>query len=267
MRYVIYDLESTGLDVTKDRIVELAAMCVTTGKQFHQYIRPHSRKILGTEFHGLTQESLKEKDAKGTKSVLNSFKTWISTLEPDLNKVCLVAHNNFGYDQLLLENEFKRAYLPVLECKYADTYLFFREGNCFSSHKLGNIYKTLFKEELPGAHTAMGDVVGLKRCLERFPDCWTNMEYYTRDDSLTADPSEFDWSFILNGTANDTLCLYGYTNMQKILDGYMKYGNKINTIIDNCMDKWSAKRFQQQAEHLLFIQHGKFVHSYSTRSG
>jgi DNA polymerase III subunit epsilon len=67
MREIIFDTETTGLDSGEDRIIEIGAIeldrHVPTGRTFHVYINPVSRKVHpdALAIHGITDDFLKDK--------------------------------------------------------------------------------------------------------------------------------------------------------------------------------------------------------------
>jgi DNA polymerase-3 subunit epsilon len=67
MREIIFDTETTGLDSGEDRIIEIGAIeldrHVPTGRTFHVYINPVSRKVHpdALAVHGITDDFLKDK--------------------------------------------------------------------------------------------------------------------------------------------------------------------------------------------------------------
>lgn len=264
--FIIFDLETTGLDVEKDRIVELYALSVSNGKKFHCYIMPPGRsKIGGTEFHGLTRDILKKKDAKDTKSSLKQFLSWIYR-DISLGKpLCFVAHNNFGYDQLILENEYARHDIEMINCFYADSCPMFKDSGKFANAKLGTIYDTIFKKKLENAHTAEADVDALYACLQTYPD-WTD-NIPVRVATYRVDDSDFGWiDWMLKDKQLEELKKYGYTSVAKMVEGANRHGATFKNVLTEMFGDWFGDRLYTQLRHVIRHQIKQDPHEYSTRS-
>lgn len=103
-KYWALDTETTGIDFTKDRIIEIALIEIIdrqiTGKQYHQYINPDNMKISQEAFnvHGISNEMLKD---------MPKFSEISSELLDHLNGYGLIIHNA-TFDLNMLKAEFSR---------------------------------------------------------------------------------------------------------------------------------------------------------------
>jgi len=67
MREIIFDTETTGLDKTQDRIIEIGCVemenQILTGRNFHHYINPDGREVHvdALAIHGISNEQLLDK--------------------------------------------------------------------------------------------------------------------------------------------------------------------------------------------------------------
>lgn len=76
--YVVFDLETTGLNDTSDSIIEIGALKVVDGKvtdRFMEFLKPDEPiSPLITQITGITNEMVK--DAKPTKDIIDRFMTF-----------------------------------------------------------------------------------------------------------------------------------------------------------------------------------------------
>ena len=73
--YIAFDLETTGLDVQKDAIIEIGALKVVDGKvseRFIEFVKPDKRiSSMITNITGITNEMVE--DARPTKDIIRDF--------------------------------------------------------------------------------------------------------------------------------------------------------------------------------------------------
>ena len=164
----MYDTETTGLDVLNESILEMAFIDLNSDKViFHEYIYPsNNNKITNSHIHHIDENVLKEKNALTIVEALKKLNKSLNNFYGD-NNIVLVAHNNFGYDQLIFESEYKRKNLELPSNIYFyDTLPLFRKifKNDCTSFKLGNLYKKLISDKDEGEfHTALYDT----QCLSK----------------------------------------------------------------------------------------------------
>lgn len=164
---IFYDFEATLVNPVSAHALELAA-CVSPEVVFHRYIKcPADIKITNSDIHGITEEVLKEKKARSAKTVLNSFVEWVDEITHG-NIVYMVAHNNFRYDQILLEVEFKRVNIDIPKnWRFADTYSLANHLYLHYTEKKGirmslsALYQLEFNKLLDNAHNALVDAKAL----------------------------------------------------------------------------------------------------------
>ena len=159
--FCLYDTETTGLDVLEESILEMSFIDLKTNDiLYHEYIYPSNNKeITNSHIHHVDKKLLDEKNALNIKQALTKLNDRLSNYYKD-KKIILVAHNNFSYDQLILESEYKRNSIKILNnILFYDSLPFFRKvfTDC-SSFKLGNLYKKLISDKEEGEfHTALYD--------------------------------------------------------------------------------------------------------------
>lgn len=119
---VFFDFETTGLDVLCDDIIEIgaevdpvsAARCTRAhniATSFDSLVRLDQRSTIdqsATRVHGITTRDLS--GAESFNVVWSRFITWLDSWRSATGKqrLVLVAHNCYGYDQLMLNNTLKR---------------------------------------------------------------------------------------------------------------------------------------------------------------
>lgn len=104
MKYVVFDIETTGLDTNNDSIVEIGAVLVEGGvviDTFEELINPgFSIPEFITRINGIDDYTVKDADYPGV--VLSRFHTFIKEGE------FLVGHNAKRFDYPFIESEFRR---------------------------------------------------------------------------------------------------------------------------------------------------------------
>jgi len=169
---VVYDTETTGLNPLSDKIVEFSFSKLLNNTGNTILINPETditKKI--TEINGITNDMIKK---------CKKFKEIISDLEKDIecknkdDKTYLVAHNNIGFDELFLREEYNR-----INRKVPDNYVFIDTlpisrallGNNVKNHQLQTL-KKYFNIEVDDsiAHTAKADVVVLAELWEKLKE-------------------------------------------------------------------------------------------------
>ncbi|GBF23193.1 DNA polymerase III polC-type [Candidatus Gastranaerophilus sp. (ex Termes propinquus)] len=152
---IVLDVETTGLDYTREKIIEFAAVKLVNGEVIEQYetlINPqqHIRKS-SIAIHGITEEMVQ--DAPNEEEVFPKILEFIGEYP-------LVAHNAI-FDFSFLNRASKRLYNKPLTNKYIDTQEMFKEvhpqcESCGLEALMGK-----FGVEFQTRHRAMADAMGL----------------------------------------------------------------------------------------------------------
>jgi len=152
---IVLDTETTGLDYTKERIIEFAAVRLENGKVKDTYqtlINPeqHIRKS-SIAIHGITEEMVA--DAPKEHEVLGEILDFIGDAP-------IVAHNAI-FDYSFLNEASKRVFKKKFENERIDSQQMFKEI-CpdLESHGLAALTDK-FHVELENHHRAMADAMGL----------------------------------------------------------------------------------------------------------
>jgi DNA polymerase III alpha subunit (gram-positive type) len=183
--YVIsFDVESTGLSTYGDQIVEFGAVfnlwdaetgVSTVLPQFVEHAKPTHATMSkkAEEITGISMVSLKDKQP--IQKVLNNFMLHVDTVcvDSEIPRL-LLSYNGFGYDIPMLVAEIERygdsaiVYFRKLRIQNAidvllfgrsciDTSILSRKANGSCSYRLGDVYASVCKCPLTGAHGAISD--------------------------------------------------------------------------------------------------------------
>jgi len=150
---IFFDVESTGVDVNKDRILELAALKFFpdgTSKELYLLLNPTVPiSEEATSKHGYSNEDLKDKPnfSDSVEEILEFFD------ESDLG-----GHNSNHFDIQMLASEIKRCgyTYDTSEIKMVDTRKIYLKNN---PKELSHLYTEYTGKILENAHSAHADIV------------------------------------------------------------------------------------------------------------
>ena len=179
------DLETTGVNVSTDRIVEIAIVKILTDgtKQVkRKLINPQIPIPAGSsDVHGITDEMVK--DAPSFKQVANEVKQFIENCD-------LGGYNSNRFDVPMLIEEFLRAGVPFSADgrKLVDVQKVF---HMMEQRTLGAAYKFYCNKVLEDAHSAEADATAtwevLEAQIERYPQIGNTVESivkFTGEDDI-----------------------------------------------------------------------------------
>ena len=160
-RAVVWDIETTGLSIASDEIVELAAArCGVDGviETFHRYLRP-SKKVLDSEpIHHLNDAFLAQ-NGTDPHAAIEEFRAFC-------RGCTLVGHNIANFDMPMLRSVCVRLGLPEWgECAVFDTLDIARRYLRLPRHRLGDIARRLNFQNVP-THRADSDVAATVELLQ-----------------------------------------------------------------------------------------------------
>jgi len=117
MEYVVFDIETTGLDTFNDRIIELGAIRIKDGEvvdEFNELINPGIPiPFIVTSINGITDEMVENEDYPGV--VLSRFNKFIEGVD------FLIGHNAIRFDYPFLRSEFIRNFVRAEDYHVKDT--------------------------------------------------------------------------------------------------------------------------------------------------
>lgn len=159
-RAIYFDTETTGLDVTKERIIEIAAYDPVENRSFVSFVNPgFSIPPEVIQISHITDDMVK--DAPSFAQVGKDF--W----EFCQGDVVLIAHNGERFDKPLLMNECARHHIPFPPVAFIDTLHWVKKFRPdlpkYSLQYLREVY------EIPPnqAHRALDDVMVLHTLFSR----------------------------------------------------------------------------------------------------
>ena len=171
MATVIYDFETSGLNVYKEDVIEIGAKCVENGLTYNTLVIPLSKKGLTlkiTELTGITNDLLKKQGKKTLQAFLEFF-NFLQDIYEQYHEITLVAHNGLSFDDLFLRRmlryvqgeghtEFDEMFENIV---YIDSLLMCKY---IHHNRRGHSMKdmcSLYNITNNSAHRAMGDVYAL----------------------------------------------------------------------------------------------------------
>ncbi|MBR1977709.1 3'-5' exonuclease [bacterium] len=154
---IVIDVETTGLDYTKERIIEFAGVKLENGvivDKFETLINPHQHIRKSSQaVHGISEEMLE--GAPEEEEIYPKIFEFIG-------EHTLVAHNAI-FDFSFLNRASKRLYQKPLTNKYVDTQFMFKEVYPhIESCGLGSLIEC-YGVECEARHRAMGDAYCLAK--------------------------------------------------------------------------------------------------------
>lgn len=158
---VVFDVESTGINIIEDEIVQIAGIKINNKgeviESFQRFLIP--KKSVGDSYlvHGFSDQFLKE-NGENKKVVLKNFLQFI--------KDTVIVGHNVTFDISILNSELERLSLEKASFKtYYDTLDIARRFYpSLTNHKLETLSK-LFNTETKSSHDAMDDILATKDVL------------------------------------------------------------------------------------------------------
>lgn len=171
---IFFDLETTGTDIVRDRIVEISYLKVfPNGKQEIKTRRLNPEMPIppsATAIHGISDEDVKD---------CPTFKQVARSLAAQMEGCDLAGFNSSRFDIPLLVEEFLRADVDIdfTKRKMIDVQVIFHKKE---QRTLEAAYKFYCDKELTDAHSAEADTLAtyevLKSQLDRYSDLENDME-------------------------------------------------------------------------------------------
>lgn len=180
---VFFDLETTGVNIVKDRIVEISYVKVhPNGKEESKTRRINPGMPIpaeATAIHGITDEDVKD---------CPTFKEIAKSLASQIEGCDLAGFNSNRFDIPMLAEEFLRAGVDIdlNKRKFVDVQTIFHKRE---QRTLSAAYKFYCDKSLENAHTAEADTMAtyeiLKAQLDRYPDLQNDVNFLSQYSSFT----------------------------------------------------------------------------------
>ena len=200
---VVIDVETTGLDYTREKIIEFAGVKLVNGKitdTFETLINPHQHIRKSSQaIHGISEDDLK--DAPEESDIYPKIFDFIGDAS-------IVAHNAI-FDFSFLNKTSKRLYDKQLENNYIDTQMMFKEVYPqIESCGLDNLV-AIFQASNTQRHRAMGDAMALALCYPKLKKMYFQ---------------KYNWQ------------LSQIDNVEYLFERYLRLQNTINTMQSEIQD-------------------------------
>ncbi|MBT9174156.1 MAG: DNA polymerase III PolC-type [Syntrophomonadaceae bacterium] len=160
--YLVLDIETTGVSVVEDEIIEIGAIVVNGGtidKEFQSLVKV-SKKIPASieSLTGITDQLI-DKNGRELLEVLSEFVEFASDL--------LVVSHNVEFDYGFLRAACKRFDLPLFSNQCIDTLVLARRlVDDVKNYKLTTLLD-YFKIEVKGRHRSIEDCLATKQLYEK----------------------------------------------------------------------------------------------------
>lgn len=179
---VFFDLETTGIDIVHDRIVEISMVKVMpNGDEIVKTRRINPGMPIppeSTAIHGITDDDVKD---------CPSFKEIAKSLAAQIEGCDLAGFNSNRFDIPMLAEEFLRAGVDVNlgRRKFVDVQTIFHKKE---QRNLTAAYKFYCQKDLENAHSAEADTMAtyevLKAQLDRYPDLENDINFLSQYSSF-----------------------------------------------------------------------------------
>ena len=180
---VFFDLETTGIDIVKDRIIEISYVKVfPNGKEESKTMRINPGMPIppaSTAIHGITDDDVKD---------CPLFKNVAKQLAAQIEGCDLAGYNSNRFDIPHLAEEFLRAGVDIdlTRRKFIDVQTIFYK---MEQRTLAAAYKFYCQKSLENAHTAAADTMAtyevLKAQLDRYPELKNDVTFLSEFSSFT----------------------------------------------------------------------------------
>ena len=180
---VFFDLETTGIDIAKDRIVEISMVKVMpNGEEIVKTRRINPGMPIppeSTAIHGITDEDVKD---------CPKFKEIAKSLAAQIEGCDLAGFNSNRFDIPMLAEDFLRAGVDVdlNRRKFIDVQTIFHK---MEQRNLTAAYKFYCNKDLANAHSAEADTMAtyevLKAQLDRYPELENDVNFLSKYSSFT----------------------------------------------------------------------------------
>ena len=153
-KIIVFDVESTGVDVTKDEIIQIAAIKIDKEGEvidtFERFIKPNKSVGNSVLVHGFSDEYLKEY-GENKEKVFKEFLHY--------SKDALIIGHNVNYDISILNSELERCKMnkPIFKGVYDTLDIYRRFYPNLPNHKLETLSK-IFPIKHNPSHNALDDV-------------------------------------------------------------------------------------------------------------
>jgi DNA polymerase-3 subunit epsilon len=180
---VFFDLETTGINIASDRIVEISYLKVFPNGDEESKTRRLNPEMpipaQASAIHGIYDADVKDAPV---------FRSIAKLLAAEIEGCDLAGYNSNRFDIPLLVEEFLRAEVDIdlMKRKFVDVQTIYHKKE---QRTLSAAYKFYCNKELDNAHTAEADTKAtyevLKSQLDRYPDLVNDVNYLAEYSAFT----------------------------------------------------------------------------------
>jgi DNA polymerase III alpha subunit (gram-positive type) len=178
--YIFFDLETNGLDYYTTSIMQTTILDYNGEVLLNQYTYPFDNRIDGYDIHGIDKNKLIKNNAISTVDLCTLIKKIIRS-NYGRGDIYFIAYNNFGYDQIILENNFKICNVKIPDNWYfIDLFPIVKElyRNIKPNYKLKSVYEYFMgKDEIINFHCSLADT----QCLYKI---FIKLEYEIKEKCI-----------------------------------------------------------------------------------
>lgn len=234
---VFFDLETTGIDIVKDRIVEISILkLMPNGTKDIKTRRINPEMPIPAQssaIHGIFDEDVKDEPA---------FKVIAKSLSEFIKGCDFAGYNSNRFDIPMLVEEFFRAGIDVdikkRRCIDVQTIFHKKEQRTLSA-----AYKFYCNSELVNAHSAEADTIAtyeiLKSQLDRYDDLENNMDFLAEFSKIN-NFADYAGRIIFDEN-NDILFNFGKNKGRKVTDVFASEPSYYNWIMNGDFPEYTKK--------------------------
>jgi DNA polymerase-3 subunit epsilon len=238
------DLETTGVNVGSDRIIEISILKVLpSGEKQIKTRRVNPEMAIpasSTAIHGITDEDVKDEPA---------FSKIAKSLANFIEDSDLAGYNSNKFDIPLLVEEFLRAGIdyPIKNRKLVDVQVIFHQ---MEQRTLGAAYKFYCGKTLENAHSAEADIIATYEVLLAQLDKYKGVEYTDKSGKIST-PIE-----------NDVNKLHEFTSQNPFADlaGRIGFNEKGKEVFNFGKHKGAEVEevFKKESSYYSWMMNGDF---------
>ncbi|MDR2840109.1 MAG: 3'-5' exonuclease [Paludibacter sp.] len=234
---VFFDLETTGLNITNDRIVELSYHKIyTNGREETKTIRINPEMPIppdSTAIHGITDADVAN---------CPTFKQVAKEFAKDIEGCDLAGYNSNRFDVPLLAEELLRVGVDIdlKKRKLVDVQVVFHK---MEQRTLVAAYKFYCNSNLVDAHSAQADTQAtyevLQAQLDRYPELENSIEFLSK---FTAQTNNVDFAGnIIYNDKNEEIFNFGKYKGEKVTNVLKKDQGYFSWILDSNFPLYTKK--------------------------
>lgn len=214
---VFFDLETTGVNIVSDRIVEISYLKIyPNGREDSKTIRVNPGMPIppfASAIHGIYDEDVANAP---------SFKEVAKEIVKDIEGSDLAGYNSNRFDIPLLAEELLRADIDIdlMRRKFVDVQVIFHK---MEQRTLSAAYKFYCDKDLENAHSAEADTIAtyevLKSQLDRYSELENDVEFLSK---FTTQTNNVDFAGrIIYNDKNEEIINFGKYKGQKVTEVLM----------------------------------------------